>query len=135
MSSTSQSWGLLFKCGGERIQEAIDAARRVLARLTRAVQDADDDRYVHGTLDAERHARMTQRLAAEIANQEAELARLTALLAAAAETSSRRDRLLDVLHNGAAILESADPTRANVWLRNHLRAWAAAGQIIAIEWL
>lgn len=118
----------------ERTQAAIDAARRTLTRLARALADADDDRYLHGTLDAERHSRTVSRLRTEIANQEAELARLEAVQQREQEAGGRRARLLEVLENGAAILEDADPTRANAWLRNHLRVWAKDGEVVLVDW-
>lgn len=75
------------------------------------------------------------RLRVEIANQDAELARLTDAQRREAESGSRAARLADVLANGPAILQAADPTRANAWLRSHLRSWVQAGQVVLVEWL
>lgn len=75
------------------------------------------------------------RLRTEIANQEAEIARLDDVLRREADGSNRRARLADVLANGPTILQDADPTRANAWLRRHLRAWVQAGKVVLVEWL
>ena len=73
------------------------------------------------------------RLRAEIDNQGAEIGRLEAAQRREAESGTRRERLLDVLQNGAAILESADPTMANAWLRTHLRIWSD-GAALLVDW-
>ena len=83
--------------------------------------------------DAERHARTVARLRAEIDNQGAEIGRLEAAQRREAESGTRRERLLDVLQNGAAILESAAPTAANAWLRAHLRIWSD-GAALLVDW-
>ena len=70
---------------------------------------------------------------AEIDNQEAEIGRLEDAQRREAESGTRRERLLDVLQNGAAILESADPTLANAWLRTHLRIWSD-GAALLVDW-
>jgi hypothetical protein len=123
----------------DRTAAAIETARRELARLQRAQEAADDDYYIAGKLDADRHTRTVQRLAAEIANRRADIERLDAQLQREAERGSKRDRLLDVLANGAAILKSADPTAANVWLREHVRVWIRGKDLrddeVIVEWL
>lgn len=43
--------------------------------------------------------------------------------------------MLDVLANGAAILRSADPTAANIWLRSHLRVWVQRKEVQIVEWI
>jgi hypothetical protein len=52
-----------------------------------------------------------------------------------AAQGSRRQRLLDVIANGPAILRAADPTAANAWLRAHLRVWLKDKEVVAVEWL
>jgi hypothetical protein len=107
----------------EDARTALAAAQREIARLQRSLQDADDAHFIAGTLDADRYARTVARLNAEIANQRAAAARCAEHIEHDAERGGRRARLLDVLRNGAAILRSADPTAANVWLRQHVRVW------------
>jgi site-specific DNA recombinase len=123
----------------DRTAAAIETARRELARLQRALEAADDDYYIAGKLDADRHTRTVQRIAAEIANRRSEIERLDAQLQREAERGSKRDRLLDVLANGAAILKSADKTAANVWLREHVRVWIRGKDLrddeVIVEWL
>lgn len=99
------------------------------------LQAADDDYYIAGKLDAERHARTVSRLQTEIANRQTQLGELHVRRQQAENQDARRARLLDVLANGAAILRSADPTRANIWLRTHLRVWLKDKEVLAVEWL
>jgi site-specific DNA recombinase len=125
--------------GVDRAAAALDTARRELARLQRALEAVDDDYYVGGKLDADRYARQVQRITVEIANRRAEIERLDAQLQREAERGSRRDRLLDVRDNGAAMLRSADPTAANVWLREHVRVWIRSKELredeVIVEWI
>ena len=114
---------------------AIDAERRELDRLRKALQDADDAYYVRGRLDADRYERTVSRLQTEIANRQTALEQLQQQARQMADQGSRKDRLLDVLHNGADILRGADPTAANVWLRMHLRVWVKDKKPLIAEWL
>ena len=102
---------------------------------TDTLADMGADLPAPGTLDADRYARTVQRLQAEIANRQAEIQQAEARQAREAEQGSRRDRLMDVLRNGPAILASADPTAANVWLRTHLRVWVHERRVLIVEWL
>ena len=43
--------------------------------------------------------------------------------------------LLGALANGPAILRSADPTAANIWLRTHMRVWLKDKEVLIVEWL
>ena len=99
------------------------------------LQAADDDYYIAGKLDADRHERTVSRLQSEIANRLTRLAELDARRQQAADRDSRRARLLDALANGPAILRDADPTQANVWLRTHIRLWLKDKEVLIVEWL
>lgn len=116
-------------------EAALGVARRELERLRRMVSTADDDYYIAGKLDAERHARQISRLQTEIANRQTEIAQLQDRQRAAANQDGRRARLLDVVRNGPAVLESADPTAANIWLRTHMRVWLKDKEVLIVEWL
>ena len=117
----------------------LDALRRDVDRLTRSLQAADDAHFIAGTLDAERYARTVQRITAEIANQNANIARTEQQQQSAADIDSRRAQLRDIMANGPAILRSADATRANVWLRRHVRVWIAGKDLradeVIVEWI
>lgn len=113
----------------------IAAAQRDIDRLRRMLQAADDDYYIAGKLDADRHERTVSRLQSEIANRQTQLDELRARQQQAADRDSRRARLLDALANGPAILRDADPTAANVWLRTHIRVWLKDKEVLIVEWL
>ena len=117
----------------------LDTLRRDVDKLTRSLATADDDYYITGKLDAERHSRTVTRLQAEIANRHADIARLEQQQQSAADVDSRRAQLRDIMANGPAILRSADATRANVWLRRHVRVWILSKELrpeeVVIEWL
>ena len=117
----------------------LDALRRDVDRLTRSLQAADDDYYIAGKLDADRHTRTVQRLQAEILARQSDIARLERQQESAADMDSRRAALRDIMANGPAILRSADPTAANVWLRRHVRVWIRSRDMLPeetiVEWL
>ena len=117
----------------------LDTLRREVDKLTRSLATADDDYYITGKLDAERHSRTVTRLQAEIANRHADIARLEQQQQSAADVGTRRAQLRDIMANGPAILRSADVTRANVWLRRHVRVWILNKELrpdeVVIEWL
>ena len=94
------------------------------------LQAADDDYYIAGKLDADRHERTVSRLQSEIANRLTRLAELDARRQQAADRDSRRARLLDALANGPAIQRDAAPTQANVWLRTHIRLWLKDKEVL-----
>ena len=123
----------------DRTQEQIDAARRDLDRLTRAVSQADNDYYIAGKLDADRHTAIVQRLQADIATRTADLARLEQQQHDRAAQGSRRDRLTAIMADGANILRSAAPAAANVWLRKNVRVWLSGRDLTGedlpiVEW-
>ncbi|HRA65175.1 MAG TPA: recombinase family protein [Caldilinea sp.] len=111
------------------------AIERECERLRRALQEADDARFVAGTLDPDRYTRTVQRIQAEIAARQQEAERLAARLRDETDRGSRAARLADVLANGPAILAGADPAAANVWLRAHLRVWLKNKEVLIVEWL
>ena len=47
----------------------------------------------------------------------------------------RRARIEEAISAGLERLNDPDPTRANIWLRTHLRLWADNQQVVSIEWL
>lgn len=118
-----------------KTQAAIDAARRQLERLTKALQDADDARFIAGTLDDLRYVRTVERIRNEIATTEAELSQLDDKQRREAQQGDKRARLLDVLHNGMDYLRSGNPTQANAWLRSHIRVWAQGREVVLVDWL
>ncbi len=125
--------------GRDRTQEQIDATRREVDRLTRAVAQADNDYYVTGKLDADRHTAITQRLQADIATRHADIARLEQQQHDRAQQGSRRDRLTAIMRDGAAILRGAEPAAANVWLRQNVRVWLSGRDLTGedlplVEW-
>ena len=117
----------------------IDALHREVDRLTRSLQAADDDYYVTGKLDTERHARIVRRLRADVADRYADIVRLEQQQQSAADIDSRRAALRDIMAHGPAILCDADVTRANVWLRRHVRVWIRSRDMLPeetiVEWL
>jgi DNA invertase Pin-like site-specific DNA recombinase len=119
----------------DKAQADIDRARTAIARLRKSLQDADDERFINGTMDADRYKRLVQRLQADIATQETEIARLTATLQREAEQGSRRARLMDVLQHWEAMLDSRNPTEANAWMRTHVRVGVYQREPVAVELL
>lgn len=117
----------------------LDALRRDVERLTRSLQAADDDYYVTGKLDNLRHTRAVERITAELARCQGEIGRLEQQQTTAADLDSRRAALRDIMANGPAILRDADVTRANVWLRRHVRVWIRSREMLPeetiVEWL
>ena len=111
--------------------------QRDVERLTRSLQAADDDYYVTGKLDELRHTRAVERITAEIARCQSEIGRLEQQQTTAADLDSRRAALHDIMAHGPAILRDAGATRANVWLRRHVRVWIRDRELndVAIEWL
>lgn len=85
--------------------------------------DADGYRYQVG--------RLKQRIAA--ANDE--IARLNDVLAEQGQQEQRRARIEEAITAGLDRLDDPDPTRANIWLRTHLRLWTDNQQVVSIEWL
>lgn len=117
----------------------MDSLRRDVERLTRSLQAADDDYYIAGKLDADRHTRTVQRLQAEIAARHAEIGRLEQQQVTAADLDARRTALRDIMSHGAAMLRGSDVTRANVWLRRHVRVWIRGKEMrpeeTIVEWV
>lgn len=118
----------------DRLQRQADGLQRALDNIATGIARADNA-YVNGLLTIDRYAQQLSRLSIQ---RDATLAELSAVQAAIENERDRgtfRARLDDVVANGRAILDSRDPTSANVWLRSHLRVWVANHNVIAIEWL
>lgn len=65
---------------------------------------------------------------------QAEIARLDALAADAAQVGNRRQRIEELIEDGLAMLTHPDTTAANAWLRQHIRVHVGRNQI-DFEWL
>ena len=103
--------------------------------MQKSLQAADDAHFVTGALDADRYARTVQRLQGEIENRRALIIAAEIRQRTENDRDAKRQRLLDVLANGATVLLAADPTAANIWLRTHLRVWLKDKEPLIVEWL
>ncbi len=118
----------------EHIREQIAAQGRTIETVKAGIGRADAA-FVNGLLDMERYRVQLDRLNVQMAAALAELERLERALTEEQDRGTFRHRLDEVVAHGLAMLDSADVTAANAWLRRHVRIWVAYHKVVAIEWL
>jgi len=94
-----------------------------------------DNAYTDGLMDADGYRYQVGRLKQRIAAATDEIARLNDVLAEQGQQEQRRARIEEAITAGLDRLDDPDPTRANIWLRTHLRLWTDNQQVVSIEWL
>ncbi len=114
-------------------QGEIDAVNQRIAKVKAGVAKADSDLYVHGTLDADRHASIVSAAKAALDNLYSELTRLQDILNEEEHDNSLADRVNEIVESGLDMLEHPDIQFANAWLRSHFRVIATARKVLSVE--
>lgn len=125
---------------GETVDRSAEIAAAVQVQESIIVKaNADrrriDTAYTDGLMDADGYRHQVGRLKQRIAAASDEIARLGDVLAEQGHQEQRRARIEEAIATGLERLNDPDPTRANIWLRTHLRLWADNQQVVSIEWL
>jgi len=125
---------------GETVDRSAEIAAAVQVQESIIVKaNADrrriDTAYTDGLMDADGYRHQVGRLKQRIAAASDEIARLGDVLAEQGHQEQRRARIEEAIATGLERLNDPDPTRANIWLRTHLRVWADNQQVVSIEWL
>ena len=107
------------------------AQEAAAARLEREMYNIDTA-LARGILTIERYELQTARIESELAAVRNEMADLAVQFARATIAGQRRERIEDVRRRGLATLDSADIPAANAWLRQHVRIWVEANQVVEI---
>lgn len=116
------------------VAAAVQAQENIIAKAT-ADRRRIDTAYTDGLMDADGYRYQVQRLKQRIAAANDEIARLGDVLAEQGQQEQRRARIEEAIAAGLQQLNDPDPTRANIWLRTHIRLWVDNQQVISIEWL
>lgn len=114
----------------DRMAETTAALHKALAAL-----DSADEAYLAGLMDLDRYQRQVRRCEAQIADLQAQHDALRDELAHFDDTEKRRRRIDEAARLGLAMLDSADATAANAWLRRHLKVWVAQNAVVEVEYL
>lgn len=110
----------------EALQAQLDGLRRNMAK-------ADNDHYVAGSLDAERHSVIVAAIKTKMTAIAADATTLQDRLLSAQDDAQRADRLDDVRLNGLRWLHDEDVRTANTWLRQRFKVYVEARQVVGIE--
>ena len=116
------------------VAAAVQVQENIIAKAN-ADRRRIDSAYTDGLMDADGYRYQVTRLKQRIAGANQEIARLQDVLAEQGHQEQRRARIEEAISAGLERLNDPDPTRANIWLRTHLRLWADNQQVVSIEWL
>jgi site-specific DNA recombinase len=108
---------------------AHDAA---IARHAAALRRADDA-YVGGVMDIDRYKAQVERLRAAIEAEQSARTAAEAAAAANAQRGSRADMLRRIAAQGPAMLITENTAAANVWLRQHVRAYVQGNAVVEVR--
>lgn len=109
--------------------------KRIGAQLQRLQESVTrlDAAYADGTLTYDRYKTQLERIRRETQVTEADRARVIQSITSKADAHDWRIRLEELRDHGLAMLASGDRTKANAWLRRHVRILCSPDQSIHIE--
>jgi hypothetical protein len=113
-----------------RIAETMAALEKAKATL-----DSADEAYLAGHMDIERYRRQVRRSDAQIGALQMQFDTLRDELAHFDDAPKRRKRIDEAARLGLTMLDSADTTAANAWLRRHFKVWVAQNAVVEVEYL
>lgn len=117
------------------LQDEIDSIQERIAKTKAGVTRADSDLYVHGTLDAERHAMIVKAAKDALNNLYAELTELEDLLLDEEQDNRRDERIGKIIKTGFSMLDHEDIQMANAWLRRHFKVVATSRKVVKVQLL
>ncbi len=111
----------------------IERHQAQIERAQAGIKRADDDHYVHGRLDPERHRAIVSSANKTILTAQAEITRLQDRLHELEQASNMGQRLDEIQEHGMDYLNNPDVRAANAWLRSHFKVWVTFNDITDIE--
>lgn len=115
------------------IMAEIERHQAQIEKAQAGIKKADDDYYIHGRLDMERHATITAGVNKAIALAQSEITKLQDQLHEVEQAATMGARLDDIQAHGLAYLNHEDVKVANAWLHSHIKVWIDIKSIVAVE--
>lgn len=115
------------------IHERITILNRDIDRKKSGISRADDDYYMHGALDEERHRTIVSAAKKAIEAMMAEITTLQDRLSMVDRDSQRHRRIDEVRQHGLDKLSDANVRRANAWVRENFRIYIADHEVSKIK--
>lgn len=101
----------------------IEVVQSQLDKLTGGIARADNDYYMRGILDEERHQAIVSGIKKQVLALQAELTQLQDALHEEERHGQREQTIDDMRINGLVHLSSEDVRAANAYLRRHFQVW------------
>lgn len=114
-------------------QAEIETLEATIHRLKASADRVDLDYYVSGKIDVARHAAILAAIQRQIADAMRDINVLQDKLRAQEFDANRGERIIDLRNDGLAYLEDPDISKANAWLRQHLRVYVATGRKFSVK--
>lgn len=115
------------------IMAEIERHQAQIEKTNAGIKRADDDYYVHGRLDMERHATITAGANKAILVAQGEITKLQDALHGIEQAANMGERLDSIQEHGLAYLNHEDVKVANAWLHSHIKVWVDIRTIVAVE--
>lgn len=115
------------------IMAEIERHQAQIEKAHTGIKRADDDYYVYGRLDMERHATITAGVNKTILAAQSEITKLQDQLHEIEQVANMGERLDSIQANGLAYLNHEDVKVANAWLHSHIKVWVDTKIIVAVE--
>lgn len=111
------------------IEEEITGIYALIDRTKAGIERADNDYYVNGTIDADRHRAITKAANDRIEQLLSSISELQDEKRQEEELSKRNERAQEVAEHGITMLEHPNIKRSNAWLRTHFAVYAVSGKV------
>jgi len=113
----------------DSINDQIATLNRDIERRRAGIAKADDDYYMHGTLEEDRHRTIVSTAKKAIETMLVQITRLTDQLSDLERDSQRHERVDKVHMVGLERLADSNVRRANAWLREHFRIYVTEHEV------